>query len=111
MDVGASFIVDARAPEAMKPAQHSFDHPAPASQALAAVHAPACNAWADAALAQPLAMNRIVVALVGVQFGRSLVRGRPLSPRTDGSAWTKGRSSRESCTLAADSWATQGRPR
>ncbi len=66
MDVSSTLVADAQAPESMQPAQRSFDHPTPTAQMFPAFDAPPGNPWLDALVAQPLPVNPVVVALVGV---------------------------------------------
>jgi hypothetical protein len=83
VDVRSALVADAQPPESMQPAQRSLDHPAPAAQMFTAFNAPSGNARLYASGAQPLAVGSVVVALVGVQFGRSSSR----SPLQTGDGW------------------------
>jgi hypothetical protein len=79
MDVGAAFIANHEAAELIEPGKTSFDDPAMAPKFGSALDIAACDARADAAPAQRAPVDRIVVALVGVDFARALARS---------SAWT-----------------------
>ena len=73
-DVGAPFITDSDPAVASEPGQGSFDHPAVPSQTLGAVDAASCDARLDGAPAQRPAAMREIVALIGMELGRSLLR-------------------------------------
>lgn len=68
MNIGSPFVTDAQTPEPVQPAQRPLNHPSPAAQMLFAFDAPPCDPRRDTALAQPLAMAPVVIALVGMQF-------------------------------------------
>lgn len=79
MDVVPALIADGQAPELTQPRQGPLDHPAVASQPLAAVDAFAGDPHLDPAPVQEAAAARDVVRLVGMQLDRAL-------PRTSASA-------------------------
>ena len=70
-DVGATLIADGQAPVGQQPGQGAFDLPAVAAQPLAGLHPTPGDPRADAPAAQRPPTGQIVVALVGVQLGRS----------------------------------------
>jgi len=83
MDVSSTLVSDAQPPEAMQPAQRSFDHPTPTAQMFRALDAPPGDPWLDALGTQPLPVGSVVVALIGVQLGGTLAR----SPRQTSDSW------------------------
>ncbi len=72
MNISATTVPDAKASEAMKPAQGAVDHPAPSAQMFLGRNATPGDAWGDSPQAQPLPVAAIVVAFVGVQLGGPL---------------------------------------
>ncbi|MBP2233316.1 hypothetical protein J2847_006653, partial [Azospirillum agricola] len=84
-DIAAALIANDDAAEAGEPRQGTLDLPTVAAKALAALDAAAGDARDDGPLAQGPAAARIIVALVGVQFGRSALRSADALPdRRDG---------------------------
>lgn len=81
-DVAAALVADDDAAETGKPCQGTLDLPAVAAEALAGLDAAAGDARDDGPLAQGPAAAWIIVALVGVQFGRSA--SRPAGALPDG---------------------------
>lgn len=74
MDVGAAFIADNEATELIEPGEASFDDPAMAPKLGFALDIAACDARDNAATAQLAPVDRIVVALVGVDLVRAFSR-------------------------------------
>src|SRR5688572_18648489 len=72
MDVGPPFIANGEATKAVEPGQGALDDPAVTTQALAGVDALAGDADPDVAATQRLTAAGDVVALVGMELGRSL---------------------------------------
>jgi hypothetical protein len=73
-DVGASLVANGQPAETAEPSQRAFHHPAMASQPLGAVDAAPGNTRLDAASAQRPSAVREVIALVGMELGRSPLR-------------------------------------
>jgi hypothetical protein len=73
-DVGASLVANGQPAETAEPSQRAFHHPAMASQPLGAVDAAPGNTRLDAASAQRPSAMRKVIALVGMELGRSPLR-------------------------------------
>lgn len=74
MDVSSTLVPNAQPPEAMQPAQRSFDHPSPTAQMFPAFDSSSGDPCLDTSAAQPLPVGSVVVALVGVQLGGALAR-------------------------------------
>ena len=70
-DVGAPFVADGDAAEAGEPSERTLDHPSVSAETLAAFDATPGNPRNDRSLAQRTPAVSEVVALVGMQFGRS----------------------------------------
>ena len=70
-DVDASLVSDSQPPEAAEPSKRAFDHPAMPSQAFRTVDAAPRNTRLDGTPAQRSAAMLEVVALVGMELGRS----------------------------------------
>lgn len=70
-DVGAPLVTDGEAAEAGEPSERTLDHPTVSAQALAALDAAAGDTRNDGPPSQRLSAEGEVVALVGVQLGRS----------------------------------------
>lgn len=68
MQFGAKFIANAQAPVAVKPSEGALDDPAPAPEAFTRLLSAPRNACCDAPLAQQVATERMVIALVGMQL-------------------------------------------
>src|SRR4051812_6218786 len=73
-DVDAALVPDSQSPEAVEPGKRAFHHPAMSSQTLAALDAAPGNARLDRTPAQRRSAMREVVALVGMELGRSPLR-------------------------------------
>ena len=73
-DVDASLVSDSQSPEAAEPSKRAFDHPAMPAQACRTVDAAPGNTRLDRTPAQRPAALREVVALVGMELGRSPLR-------------------------------------
>jgi hypothetical protein len=70
-DVSAAFVADGEAAEAAEPSQGTLDHPAMPSQALGAVDPAPGDPRLDRAPAQRPSALREIVALIGMELGRS----------------------------------------
>lgn len=66
MDVGAAFVADGDAPEAVEPSEGSLNHPAIAAEVLSTVDHGARDAGNDTALLQGLADRATLIGFVGV---------------------------------------------
>jgi hypothetical protein len=73
-DIDASLISDSQPSGAAEPSEGAFDNPAMPSQALATLDAAPRDARLDSTPAQCRAATREVVALVGMELGRSPLR-------------------------------------
>jgi hypothetical protein len=73
-DVEASLVANGQPAETAEPSERAFHHPAMASQPLGAVDAAPGNTRLDAASAQRPSAVRKVIALVGMELGRSPLR-------------------------------------
>jgi hypothetical protein len=73
-DVDASLVSDSQPPEAAEPSERAFDDPAMPSQAFRTVDAAPRNTRLDGTPAQRSAAMLEVVALVGMELGRSPLR-------------------------------------
>ena len=91
MDVGAALIAGAEPFEGVQPGEAALDHPALLAQAGAVGDAAAGDPRCDPALAEPTAVDVVVVAAVGEQLARSAA-GPAACPRIGGTASTSGRS-------------------
>ena len=99
VEVGAALIAGAESFEGVQPGQTALDHPALLAQPGAVGNAAAGDPRGDAALAEPAAMDVVVVAAVGEQLLRAAARpaasqirwclepGRPRSTG-DGPTWS-----------------------
>src|SRR5579875_2784592 len=74
VDVRAALVADGEPPVRGQPGQRALHHPAMASQALAALDAPAGNADLDVAPPQGLPAAREIVGFVCVQRGGTAPR-------------------------------------
>jgi hypothetical protein len=74
MNVSSTLVSNTQPPEAMHPAQGSFDNQTPTTRRFPTFDAPPDDPWLDALGAQPLPVGSVVVALVGVQHGWALAR-------------------------------------
>jgi hypothetical protein len=74
MNASSTFVSNTQPPEAMHPAQGSFDDQTPTTQMVPTFDAPPDDPWLDASGVQPLPVGSVVVALVGVQLGWALAR-------------------------------------
>jgi hypothetical protein len=70
-DVGAALVADSQAAETAEPSQSAFDDPAMPSQTLATLDAAPGDPRLDGAPAARSSALREIVALIGVQLGRS----------------------------------------
>lgn len=77
MNIGATFIADFQAAEAIQPAQGALHNPTVKTEPMAAVHVASRDAWRDAPATQGLAGLTTVVRLVSVQLGRSFAGSAP----------------------------------
>ena len=69
MNFSAFFLLEAKTPQPMQPAQRSLNHLASAAQVLLAFSVTSGYAWGDASQPQPLLVVAIVIAFVSVQLG------------------------------------------
>ncbi len=112
MDVGAAFVADGEAAEAMQPGDGAFDDPSrDVPKPLPCGVRRLSEDGPDAAGPQAVTMRLGVVAAVALQRVRGLRRGRPRRPRTAGRASTIGSRCVMSLTFAAVTCATSGTPR
>src|SRR5687768_14103200 len=73
-DVGASLVADCQPPEAAEPNQRALYHPAMLPQTLGAVDPTPGDPRPDGAPTQRPSAMREIVALVGMELGRSSLR-------------------------------------
>jgi hypothetical protein len=80
VDVSAALVVGAEPFEGVQPGEAALDHPALSAQARAMGDAAAGDPRSDAALAEPSAVDVVVIATVGGQLPRPPARAAASTP-------------------------------